>query len=207
MKRSIVKTVVGALVVGVAGIAAADIVWTSGAGHFVGLSGYSGSFLAVPIGDNVSLPQASTQYAVTGLAIREAWDKPCAVFLYGRELGTNPASDLIVGEDDIGCSSATITLHDVQLGRNRYVRAIQACTNDNANHRLKGLKVWSVYIDPSTGAMTNESVTDSYSQTNCKEWHDVVTCPTGEVATGVRMNVENDAFVGVELKCAPVEVN
>jgi hypothetical protein len=205
--KQIAKVLVGAIVVGAAGIAAADIVWTSGAGHFVGLSGYSGSFLAVPIGDNVTLPLANTQYAVTGIAVREAWDKPCGVWLYGREIGTNPSSDLILGRDDIGCSSPTITLHDVLLGRNRYVRALQACTNDNSNHRLKGLKVWSVYIDPTTGAMTEETVTDSYAQTNCKEWHDVVECGEGEVATGVRMNVENDAFVGIELKCAPVTTN
>ena len=55
-------------------------------------------------------------------------------------------------------------------------------------------------------------VADLWEQPNCNVWGNLVMCPTGEIAVGVRMHhdtwgPQSDAFIGIELECAEVVWN
>ncbi len=178
-----------------------DVSWINP--HWQGISGYSGSFLTCTIGDDAALSDDETVYALTGIAISEVNNKGKQVRLYGREMGIGSASNPLVGFDTLAGNIFLGSTNDVQLGTNRYIRAVSACNNNNNDHKLKGLQVMSAYIDDDE-YISEPGMADIYEQSNCDDWDSWVTCPEGEVGVAVRMNYDNDAFIGIELQCAEV---
>jgi hypothetical protein len=200
--------IIAAMVLGAAGVAsAADLWWDSD--DWFGLSGFSGAWRTLNIGDNVTLDDSANEFAISGIGVQETQDKPCHVWIFGREMGISSSANDVIGEEELpGCNSfgSLVTFHSVSFGTDRYVRAIRACNNNNNNHRLKGLKIKAALVNSATGTVTEEETYDIYQQTNCDVWGSWVTCPDNEVAVAIRLNHENDAVVGLELKCAPVHV-
>jgi hypothetical protein len=178
-----------------------DVSWINP--HWQGISGYSGLFLTCTIGDDATLADREVEYALTGIAISEVNNKGKQVRLYGREMGIGATENPLVGFDTLTGYIALGSTNDVQLGTNRYIRAVRACNNNNSDHKLKGLQVMSAYIDDDE-YIAEPGVADVYDQPNCDDWDSWVTCPEGEVGVAVRMNHENDAFIGIELQCAEV---
>jgi hypothetical protein len=178
-----------------------DVSWINP--HWQGISGYSGLFLTCFIGDDAALADRDIEYALTGIAISEVNNKGKQVRLYGREMGIGATGNPLVGFDTIAGGIFLGDTNTVQLGTNRYIRGIRACNNNNNDHKLKGLEILSAYIDDDE-YISEPGSADVYDQANCDEWDSWVTCPEGEVAVAVRMNHENDAFIGIELQCAEV---
>lgn len=195
------KLIAIGLLFGFTGVAEAGDVWWINS-HWEGLSGYSGSFLTCDIGEDFSLDDEDDEFALTGLSIVEVNNKGKALNLFGREMGIGDSDNPLVATDTIGGAIIVGSVNEVQLGTNRYIRAIRVCNNNNNDHKLKGVEIKSAYITSTD--YVSESVTDIYEQPNCDTWDSWVTCPEGEVAVGVRMNYETDWFVGMELKCAEV---
>lgn len=196
------KQVVGLIVLlAVPRAASADVSWINP--HWQGISGYSGTFLTCPIGDDVTLSQPTTKYGLTGIGISEVNNKGKQLRLYGRRMGVGATDNPLVGFDTIAGYILLGSTNFVQLGTNRYIRGVRACNNDNNDHRLKGLQILSAYIDDDE-YVAEPGMADIYEQPNCDDWDNWVTCPAGEVAVAVRMNHEDDAFIGIELQCAEV---
>jgi hypothetical protein len=178
-----------------------DVSWINP--HWQGISGYSGSLLTCPIGDDVSLSHPHDEYALTGIGISEVNNKGKQLRLYGRQMGVGATGNPLVGFDTIAGNIFLGSTNTVQLGTNRYIRAVRACNNNNNDHKLKGLQVMSAYIDDDE-YIAEPGMADIYEQPNCDDWDTWVTCPDGEVGVAVRMNYDNDAFTGIELQCAEV---
>ena len=182
-------------------VADADVSWINP--HWQGISGYSGALLTCPIGDDASLSHPADEYGLTGIGISEVNNKGKQLRLYGRQMGVGATGNPLVGFDTIAGNILLGSTNYVQLGTNRYIRAVRACNNNNNDHKLKGLQVMSAYIDDDE-YVAEPGMADIYEQPNCDDWDSWVTCPEGEVAVAVRMNHENDAFTGIELQCAEV---
>ena len=91
----------------------------------------------------------------------------------------------------------------------RVVNGIAVCTNNRNSYmqeKLKGIKVTSIEIT-SDGRIIDDSGSIKEERTNCKTWHEVAKCPSGQAAIGMhlqRSNYNNMSVFGVKLECAPL---
>ena len=157
-----------------------------------------------------------TTYAgIKGITWSEDKDKPCDIRVNAKEL----VSGLVYGDSKTAavakdgvfeiCGGNPGNTKSVQFSNaNYYVRGVQVCTTDKKNsddNRLKGIRLYiaEVKSDGSVSALGN------YEQdlhTNCATWRSTVTCPTGHIATGMRVHHRDGYFTGLGLKCRKVEV-
>ncbi|MFM2415415.1 MAG: hypothetical protein RL385_138 [Pseudomonadota bacterium] len=156
------------------------------------------------------LDKERTEYGLSRIAISDVNDKGKYISVSGHELGTIPVDEEDVGYDVIPVTGWPIlgSTNEVQLGTHRYVRAVRICTNENDQHRLKGLLVKAAYVGEEFGEYCQEEgVADEYEQPNCDKWHNWLSCPVGEIAFGLRMNYDSDqrAYTGIDLKCAELQ--
>lgn len=184
-----------------------------GASSFTGISGFSGRVTRIlRVGNGA---EDFSRSALTGTFIRENLDRPCQLTLFGRDIGgqTGGRGNVILRLCNRATGTANATSSVINLDAPRFVRAIEVCTTNKkntANDRLKGLRIIAASIDPTTGQVTSESTEESYEYARCNRWHSRVSCPSGEVAVGMRVHANGKAIRGLELECAPVmqvEVN
>jgi hypothetical protein len=92
----------------------------------------------------------------------------------------------------------------------RFVRALQVCTNqdeDPAKRYIAGLKVWGADVSqgPNAALARKADVEAAVRQTDeCTKWHDVVECPTHQIAVGIRGRHDGSVYRGMGLICAPM---
>lgn len=164
-----------------------------------------------------SSSQTVTTYAgIKGITWSEDNDKPCDMKVDAKEL----VSGLVYGDSKTAavardgefgiCGGKLGNEKRVQLsGAARYVRGVQVCTTDKKDsddNRLKGIRLYiaEVKADGSVTALNNY---EQDQHTNCVVWRTTVNCPSGHIASGVRVHHRDGYFTGLGLKCRKVEVS
>jgi hypothetical protein len=74
----------------------------------------------------------------------------------------------------------------------RFVRSIQVCTSDKKesfDEKLKGIRIKSARYDSATNKFIPENAVEEARRNHCKEWHQEVSCPDGQAATALYVNV------------------
>jgi hypothetical protein len=88
----------------------------------------------------------------------------------------------------------------------RYVmRGVAVCTNGNANHRLKGIRVYAAKVWKSSDQVDALTITEQRSRPNCDVWASPVYCPANNVVTELVVHHTNGAATGLGLRCRPVQ--
>jgi hypothetical protein len=139
----------------------------------------------------------------------EAADKPCFMVVARRSLSNN--GQLTDGVSDIlnGCGGTSSTKTASFEQHERYfIRGLAVCTNNNDNHRLKGVRIYAAKVWLTKQDVQTLSVSEEASRTNCATWHAAVYCPAGTIAaaivvhpTGASPNIE---ITGLALRCKKV---
>jgi hypothetical protein len=205
---------VGVLVSGTALAASSSVKWSDKESHWTGVSGFTdGETEEAVIGAQGSYGER----AVYSFAVQESGDEPCQITMFARGLpqskaGTGQQSIFALGTSHAAhdsykkhCNGATKT---VRVGEDFFGTAIQVCTNDKSNNRVKGLKLWGASVD-ANGKLTPNSTPTEFALPNCSKWHTKVSCDTGEVITGVKgvaptKNGSTEGFSGVSIRCSKV---
>ena len=130
----------------------------------------------------------------------ERFNRPCELGVYKANI--DGSVDSIWAEwDDCVTTSPNKTV-GFNTGSGIYVRGIAACTNNNANQRVKGIQVFGATI--SAGGVVTPVGDDWFSRPNCATWHAPVFCPAGQIATKVRVHHTGDEMNGLSLACRDV---
>ncbi|MCG8467844.1 MAG: hypothetical protein MJB57_06475 [Gemmatimonadetes bacterium] len=100
---------------------------------------------------------------------------------------------------------------NVSVGADRYIVALQVCTNDRNDpekRRIKGLRLWGATLNPNgtinrTGGVRHDELP------NCRDWATKRSClGDRRVAVGVIVHWNADhAFSGIELRCGELYPN
>lgn len=154
---------------------------------------------------------------VQGVRVRENYDKPCALEISGKSLeqGSRDEGDeeLNICTDGFQFPQGALSFLNglstsdkavVFDGNPRhYLRGIAVCTNNNNNHRLKGIRIYpaSVGTDATVNALGSY---EEFRQTNCSQWHTAVYCPSGQVASGLAVHHSDEEITGIALRCRRV---
>jgi hypothetical protein len=142
---------------------------------------------------------ASGDRAVSLLSSGERSNRPCQLRVYKSDIDGSANSDSAEWDDCTVTSTKTVGFN---TGTGIYVRGIAACTNNNANHRVKGIQVFGATI--SAGGVVTAVGDDWFSRPNCATWHAPVFCPAGQIATKVRVHRTGDEMNGLSLACRDV---
>lgn len=191
------------------------------------VSGTTGKTLHVNIGTDVSLPNASRYYGITGISILEKKNNPCKVQIFGGPLDSNSGpDDRLLGQAELdGCGSSIFTWLDYKSAifrdrPDRFLRAASVCDSKNKkNHKIKGLSIKPAHVEADgsvspeerdglifhgggPGAITSDGF---FSRPNCGLFDESATCDKDQIATGVVMHHTDGSFVGMQLKCRKVK--
>lgn len=156
-------------------------------------------------------------YAISGLETAETSDRPCRVGIMRKGLpGQHDAFQNydygIYGNQQVnqGCPPSIVPTDWIPsrkragffASNNLYVNAAEVCdSKNNNNERIKGLRVFGSRITNS-GTVNLAQEQDEFSRTNCGQWQSRVSCPSNEIATGIRAHFDTDGFVGLQLYCS-----
>lgn len=154
----------------------------------------------------VGLPDASARGMVS-IRWAEAMDRPCR-FIVGTK-GINNASatetyDEKFCDRDPGVGVANSVS---RLGANEFITALQVMTNDKndpSDKKVKGIRVWGRILDRRDGSLGAEQGPSEDRLPNGKDWANKVSCPQGEVATGIKVYHGHFGARGIALACKKV---
>ncbi len=149
----------------------------------------------------------------------EDGDKPCKLELSTRHLNTFDTNLPYMVLDGIGvqlgkkpCSSPG-NVKSVQLtGNSNWIYKLQVCTTDKAStskNKLKGLRIWARTVnDRDPLSLSTQGSTEETVHTNCNKWHSAVACPSGKVASRLRVHYDaSEEFIrGIALECRTLEL-
>lgn len=180
--------------------------------HTTNVSGYANS------GETTWLAKGPGEYGIDAISWHEVGDKPCAFTVRAKSL--SPSSRSGSSEQMSICdggfrlpqnwlynpSPNGDTKTVVFDGNPRhYLRGIAVCTNNDNNHRLKGIRIYPASVD-TDGNVNNLSSQESASRTNCATWHAAVYCPNGQVASGIAVKHSDREVTGIALRCRRVSM-
>lgn len=158
-----------------------------------------------------------------GIKWAEHSDKPCVLALVIGQMwqpsirydapaawercGGNQSSAVLLIDNSMRMAQFTDTYE--------YVSGISVCTNNADNHRLKGISLEGSIVRyfPAGNGITEHFSVHALSATNtrsarqpsnCNRWHNAVRCPSEQVAVGLAINYEDDAMVGLALRCRAI---
>jgi hypothetical protein len=156
-------------------------------------------------------------YAISGLETAETSDRPCRVGIMRKGLpGQHDAFQNydygIYGNQQVnqGCPPSIVPTDWIPsrkragffTANNLYVNAAEVCDSKNKNNeRIKGLRVFGSRITNS-GNVNLAQEQDEFARANCGQWQSRVSCPSNEIATGIRAHFDTDGFVGLQLYCS-----
>jgi hypothetical protein len=111
------------------------------------------------------------------------------------------------------CTKHEASLKTVQFqGSNpRFIRSVQVCTSDKKDgdkNKLKGIRIRSARFDDATSKLIPEEGVESAYRSNCKTWHQEVSCPEGQGATAIHLQkggqqgYADTSYRGIALQCA-----
>lgn len=150
---------------------------------------------------------------------RPQWYHPCMVKIWSEEPGNfrfraHKKSGIRQKLFD-KCSYASGTGRQLEAlyQKGYYLKSLRVCQNKRKNNRIKGLQTSAVRVvlNESTGEIAfRDYDTQEVRNPNCKEWHELIRCGEGEVASGLRVRYDEDrvgvgSFTGLELVCRKVE--
>ncbi|MCA9620352.1 MAG: hypothetical protein KC731_15125 [Myxococcales bacterium] len=161
---------------------------------YTGISGFSGT-------TTTAIGAASDEHAVSFLSAGERFNHPCELGVYKANI--DGSNDSIYDEWDSCTTTSPNETIGWTTGSGIYVRGIAACTNNSANHRVKGIQIFGASI-AANGTVTPLGVDDWFSRANCATWHAPVFCPAGQIATKVRVHRTGDEINGLSLACRDV---
>jgi hypothetical protein len=166
--------------------------------------------LRIDIGTGVTLPHKKQFYGVTAIAMQEKGDEGCKLELYGNLLDPDePSTDILLGTGTLfGCDEggdASWARATVNTQPNQFVRSVRACYGNSpfVDLKIKGLMVSAAALVSDNGKLlslpefpcVNEDKTPHcFARPHCGSWSNMVTCPVGEIVTGVSVYhyAEND---------------
>jgi hypothetical protein len=133
----------------------------------------------------------------------EKTDRPCFIRLNGPQ-----SADLRYESLSLGCSLGAgfqgVDVYGYGIG------GMEVCNNDNANGRLKGIRIYGTKIE-NDGSTTYAPISDEEALTNCRVWSPMVLCPGDKLATGLVVHSNDSSgsveqIVGLQLICRDITV-
>lgn len=90
------------------------------------------------------------------------------------------------------------------------IGCMEVCNNDNANGRLKGIRIYGTKIE-SDGSTTYVPISSEESLPNYAIWDAMVLCPGDKMATGLVVHSNDSSgsveqIVGLQLICRDITV-
>ena len=166
--------------------------------HTTGVSGYKGGKQGVQ--------EPGSHAFLQGLEFDEKSDKPCFVRAHWwRYTIDNLREDFttifdICKSDAKGDQSLIFSYTDTLR---QAVDSIRVCSNNDKDHRLKGVELSSGYVDRNdSGTVENSGKKLSFDRPNCASWKTTQSCPTGMAAVGLSIEHSGEEITGLALKCA-----
>lgn len=157
-----------------------------------------------------------TTYAgIHGITWSEDKDKPCDIevdakeLVSGRRVGdSNTAVVAKDGHFEI-CKGSKGNTKEVQFSNSKYyLHGIGICTTDkkdSTENRLKGIRIYPTEVkDDGTLNRMSNYVQNKHTNCNDKYWRTPVYCPTGYIASGLKVHHRDGYFTGIGLKCRKV---
>lgn len=198
----------------------------------VDFSGSRGdSFVRVPIGMGVQLPNPPEYYAINKIQVVESDNNPCFIRLLGRMVDPAYSSDdRIVAQFTLGKCSGVVMypegskIPEIGYGRaeQKFIRAVQVCGGKGLHQHhsdetpwshweIKGLRALPGRVSKN-GEVTAGEDRKQFMQPNCPDhparvedgpgWSKWQMCPPGRLAAGVIMYTsKGKRFTGMELDC------
>lgn len=161
------------------------------------VSGFKGSQREVKVpGSNAFLH---------GLEFDEKGDKPCFVRAHWwRYTGDSLREDFttifdICKGDAKGDQSLVFSYSDTLRQAVTWVRV---CSNNDKDHRVKGVELGSGYVDRNaSGAVEGSGRKLSFERPNCASWKETQACPSGMAAVGLIIEHTGEEITGLGLRC------
>ncbi|MCU1266247.1 MAG: hypothetical protein JWM21_2565 [Acidobacteria bacterium] len=142
---------------------------------------------------------------LVGLEFDEKSDKPCFIRAHWwRYTAANPDEQLTTFFD-ICKSSAKgdqSLVFTSSTALRQAVDGIQVCSNNDKDHRMKGVKLSSAFIDrDAKGKVENAGNDLKFERPNCSSWKDFKGCSVGMVAIGLNIEHSGEEITGLGLHC------
>jgi len=139
----------------------------------------------------------------------EDTDDPCKFEVYNRHLNLGGVKT----PETSWCGGSPGNMKWAERrGGDEYITALQVCLtdkNDSTKNKIKGIRVWGRDLD--TGVLGAQNGPDESTHTNCKKWKNKVTCPSGQIATKIKVHYNEYQFTshgfatGISLGCRDVD--
>lgn len=201
MKKSMVQVAVfAAITMGIVQVAQAGAAWDMQSPEIqTAISGYEG--------DSSLSVTAPVDAAISSIRWGERANKPCVFSGLSRDLAdmTHPRLDSDYAPTAVFCSNSFLKWTIVEFNANdRVIQGLSTCTTGikhGANMRLKGFRIVAARIDNRYQRVVDTTEVSFKAHNNCKTWNEPVTCPGGQVATGLTIHRKIGSAVGVGLIC------
>jgi hypothetical protein len=136
------------------------------------------------------------------IAWQEGWDQPCYFRIAGKDPDDASETDARTENFcDGGLTAYSQKTVDFEDNPRYFVRGISVCNNNNANKRLKGIKIYASRLPVGSDDVEVLAVSDMKDRANCDIWQPAVYCPSGKVASGLEVRVKDGSAVGLGLVC------
>ncbi len=136
-------------------------------------------------------------------------DDPCKFRVYNRHLNL----DGVKTPETSWCGGSPGNEKWAERrGANEYITALQVCLTDkkdSTKNKVKGLRVWGKTL--TAGNLGPENGPDEAKHTNCKKWSSKVSCPSGKIATKIKVHYNEYQWTthgfatGISLGCRDVD--
>ena len=208
MKRLMLATSVCVLTLTVGALASSSVVASSGKSVLDG--GVTWTAVSGDTGPETKVVGSSTDVrAAHGIRWWEHSDDPCKFRVYNRHINNGG----IETPEKEWCGGGTGNEKWAERrGADEYITALQVCTTDkkdSTKNKIKGIRVWGRTL--SAGTLGPENGPDEDKHTNCKKWKSKVSCPSGQIATKIKVYYNEHAWsshgpaTGISLGCRDVD--
>lgn len=160
----------------------------------------------------------TTHAGIHGITWSEDKDKPCDIevdakeLVDGRQAGDSKTAVLAADGHFEICKGSKGNAKTVQFSNSRYfLHGIGVCTTDHkdsADNRLKGIRIYATEVK-ANGTLNRMNNYEQNKHTNCndKYWRTPVYCPSGYIASGLKVHHRDGYFTGIGLKCRKIELS
>ncbi|HEX6186231.1 MAG TPA: serine hydrolase domain-containing protein, partial [Pyrinomonadaceae bacterium] len=162
-----------------------------------GISGFKGS--------RHEVKEPGSNAFLHGLEFDEKGDKPCFVRAHWWRYTADSLSEDFTTIFDIckgdakGDKRLVFSYSDTSR---QAVDSVRVCSNNDKDHRLKGVELTSGYVDrKASGVVENGGKKLSFERPNCASWKATQSCPSGTAVTGLVIEHSGEEITGLSLKC------
>ena len=141
-----------------------------------------------------------------GLQVLTLWDhqqRVCAVQLEQRGFAT--ATDSVMERVKVCEPKVAETWRRADVGESHFITAIAACVGGEEGV-VRGVEILGAELSPE-GLAQSPDRSARFAFESCA-WSETRSCPPGQIATGVRVHVDDDTekgIVGLSLRCHRLE--